>query len=167
MRTLCSKLIMFVHDNVKRAIVRSYSVVLILAMTFMAPHVSRAGADTIISASEAFNLMDEDNLRIIDVRTPREWQKTGIPAGAFRLTYVRGLDAARNLVQFVREITDNDPTQPVALICAAGVRSNHAATILRNSGFRNVFNIAEGMQGNHHGIGWLAQGLPLDKIEPD
>ena len=55
-----------------------------------------------------------------------------------------------------------DKTRPIALNCAAGVRSARAARILAAYGFKNIQNVSEGMLGRPDaGPGWLKRGLPV------
>ena len=79
-------------------------------------------------------------------------------------------EASQNFVQLdelmagvgkrIAEITGGDRSAPIALICARGVRSHHAANLLRQRGFKNIYDVNEGMLGNARGSGWLRQGLP-------
>ncbi len=106
-----------------------------------------------IAADAAWVLAGEGALTIVDVRTPGEWQTTGLAQGAVGIPV--GTVPADVFVRRVLEAVDGDLTRAVAVICAAGVRSARAAGILERNGFLDVRDIGEGMSG------WLARGLPL------
>lgn len=112
-----------------------------------------------LSAAEARELAAGDGLTIIDIRRPDEWRKTGLPAGAAQATIRFGRGPADFLGR-MRTLTGGDQDRPIALICAAGVRSAYAAKLLREQGYTRVYDISEGMLGSDAGPGWLASGLP-------
>ena len=60
------------------------------------------------------------------------------------------------------EVTGGDLSQPIAFICAAGVRSSYAQQLVERAGYTDVVNIREGMMGSPDGAGWLAKGLPVE-----
>ena len=112
----------------------------------------------IISAPDAYTLASSGQLKLIDVRTPREWRSTGIPEGAATIN-MRERDFADRVLAAV----GGDKTTPIALTCAAGGRSSSSARKLRELGFTNVTDISEGFNGNQTaGPGWGARGLPVE-----
>lgn len=109
-----------------------------------------------LDARTAFQMMQEQQITLVDIRRPDEWQATGTAEGAHRLDlrrpdFIAALDA----------LVKGDRARPVALICARGVRSARLANRLAESGFSSVVNIPEGMLGAADGPGWIARGLPL------
>jgi len=50
--------------------------------------------------------------------------------------------------------------------CQSGVRSQHAAEILRSLGFRDVSNVAGGFGGSRAARGWRDSGLPVESGNP-
>ena len=69
-----------------------------------------------ISAPNALQKARAGDLRIIDVRSPREWRQTGSPAGAASIT----MHEAEGLGIFLRKVlsaVSGDRDAPVALIC--------------------------------------------------
>jgi len=122
---------------------------------------AEAGTDGIITPQAALDRASHGELTIIDIRRPDEWRDTGLPAGAARATvnFSRG---GSDFLARMRKVTGGDKDAPIALICAAGVRSRHAAALLRNRGYRNVLDISEGMLGNARGPGWLQRQLPTE-----
>lgn len=85
----------------------------------------------------------KDEVQIVDVRYPNEWQ-AGHIQGAVHLP-------EDYLVEHLEEL---DQTIPVVAVCRSGSRSQHAAALLQEHGFP-----AENLDGGL--VGWLAQGLPL------
>lgn len=112
-----------------------------------------------LSAAEARERAAGEGLTIIDIRRPDEWRRTGLPAVAAQATMRFGRGTADFLGR-IRTLTDGNPNRPIALICAAGVRSAYAAKLLREQGYTRVYDISEGMLGSDAGPGWLASGLP-------
>ena len=122
---------------------------------------SSAMADTIVTATAAVKSAAQGKTTIVDVRSPGEWRQTGIAKGAATVT----IHNPNGVKAFVREMTKavgGDKSKPIALICAAGVRSARALRILAANGFTNLRDISEGMLGSPEaGPGWLKRGLPV------
>lgn len=74
-----------------------------------------------------------DGLRLIDVRTPSEWQTARI-AGA------ELLDA--DLMESLRDLPKD---HPIALLCHHGHRSQRVAEQLVNEGFTRIYNVSGGI----------------------
>lgn len=92
---------------------------------------------------------------LIDIRRPDEWRATGIGVGAQPLD-MRSDDFEAQLLALAE-----DRDTPIALICAAGVRTARLANRLTEAGFTNIIDVPEGMTGSSAGPGWIAAGLPL------
>lgn len=141
-------------------------VLLVLAMVAaLAASPPRAqGAEPVpVTAHRAWDLAQEGDLVIVDVRTDGEWRQTGVVPGAARISLysnwgVPNLDFAEQVLAAL----GGDPDRPVALICATGGRSSYAANLLHNEGFSHVAEIAEGMVGSSAGVGWLSRALPIE-----
>lgn len=80
--------------------------------------------------------------QIVDVRTPSEWQESGVINGAKLVTLVN--DAA----QFRQDLQNAgvDLSKPVAFICRSGRRSAHAASLV-DSDAADITNLNGGMSG--------------------
>lgn len=88
---------------------------------------------------------DGNGLYILDVRQPGEWDSGHVP-GAH---HISGSD--------LREQLDEVPAdRPVAVYCSSGYRSSVAASLLRRSGRREVYNVAGGFSA------WQADDLPVE-----
>ena len=92
---------------------------------------------------------------LVDVRTPGEWQDTGIGEGARAISMHRP-----GFITQLQALTGGDKTRPVALICARGGRSKKMSSQLRQLGYSNIIDVSEGMLGSRDGPGWLKAKLP-------
>lgn len=88
---------------------------------------------TVVELEE--RLAGDDPPVVIDVRTPREWER-GVIEGAVTVEQ----DAAPRLVP------ELDPEAEYAVICAGGYRSGQLASLLRARGFERVHNVVDGMK---------------------
>lgn len=87
----------------------------------------------------------ENNLLVVDVRSPQEYQYDGHIAGSRLLP----LSA---LMQRVEELPQD---QPIVFVCRSGNRSRVACEQLSLQGFINVKNFQGGM------IAWKRAGFPI------
>ncbi|HRP98756.1 MAG TPA: rhodanese-like domain-containing protein [Rhodocyclaceae bacterium] len=122
----------------------------------------RAQGDALsLSAPEAFALAQQGRITIVDIRRPDEWRDTGAAQGVERLD-MRHPGGPQGFAQALLERLGGDRDAPIALICRTGNRTTRVQAALREMGFTNVYNIAEGMAGSRHGPGWIARGLPVE-----
>ncbi len=125
------------------------------------PRPGLASEDT-ISVRDALDRARSGALTLVDVRSPQEWQKTGLPEGAEAVT-IHGPEGLNGFVAAIRTRLGEPRDQPIALICASGVRSTAASKALREAGYTRVLNVREGLFGNQtDGPGWLRSGLPTE-----
>jgi len=111
-----------------------------------------------LGAPEAHSMAAKQTLLLVDIRTPGEWQKTGMPEGVVGLT-VKGPEFVDQLL----ELMGGDKGHPVALICATGNRSAQVQNYLLANGFSQISDVNEGMMGNSmSGPGWILRGLPTE-----
>ena len=118
---------------------------------------SRGDLGRVVSAKEAHSKAQSGEIVLVDIRTPEEWTETGIPANAKAITMREG-DPAFHAA--LAAAVGNDRSRPLALICRTGNRSTRILAELRQAGFTNLLNVAEGVAGGPHGEGWLKAGLP-------
>lgn len=119
----------------------------------------------IMSAPDAYRAARSGEVLLIDIRTPREWRRTGVPLYSKRAT-MQGPDGLDGLLRAVLAMTNGNRARPIALICATGVRSSRARAFLIRQGFTHVRDVSEGMEG--HGAfaapdkrGWLRREMPV------
>ena len=109
-----------------------------------------------LSAEQAHQAAASGAVTLIDIRTPGEWKSSGGGVGAHPLDLRRA-----DFIQALTAIVGPDRSQPIALICARGVRSARLSLVLTKAGFSNIIDVPEGMLGSRAGPGWLATGLPV------
>lgn len=131
------------------------------ALAPLAP-LAAAAAETRISAAQAYENVVNGSVTLIDIRSPQEWRKSGIPKGSLPVTMHNpsGREAFKDAI--LRAV-NGDKSRPIALICAVGGRSHWAQRYLSKNGFTNVSDVAEGMFGRGRTQpGWLKRGLPVE-----
>lgn len=100
-----------------------------------------------IDARELENRIANDSrLVILDVREPWEFRNGHVP-NAILIP----------LGQLQARYTELDPALPTAVICQSGNRSQPAAALLAQKGFKQVFNIRDGTAG------WKQRGFPIEQ----
>lgn len=110
----------------------------------------------VLSAPEAHQLQLEGRILLVDIRSPKEWRKTGVAAGALTVTVHR-----RDFASALLAAVGGDYDRPIAIICATGGRTALARHYLGLMGFSAVVDVSEGMLGNSRGPGWIRRGLPV------
>lgn len=88
--------------------------------------------------------LDVESPLILDVREPWEFRRGHVP-GAVLIP----------LGQLSSRLGELDPGRPTAVICASGNRSQSAAALLGQKGFKTVYNVLGGTQA------WRQQGLEI------
>jgi len=83
---------------------------------------------------------------LLDVRTPDEFAGGRI-AGAINIDYYGP--------SFADQLGQLDKTVPYVVYCRSGNRSEDAVEVMRNLGFREVYEISGGI------VSWSEAGLPL------
>jgi arsenate reductase len=104
----------------------------------------------------------------LDVRSEPEF-RAAHPRGAYNVPVVF-FDAAQHPqrnADFERVVQATFPPDTVLFVgCQSGVRSQHAAEILRSLGYREVSNVAGGFGGSPAARGWRDSGLPVENGDP-
>lgn len=117
-------------------------------------------------------LHDNPDALLIDVRSEIEFLFVGHPVGAIHVSWNDGPDWDVNphFVGEVRKLAGHGGGRPVVLICRSGNRSESAGEALIEAGFRNVYNVLHGFEGElddkHHRnsvSGWRFEGLPWEQ----
>ena len=90
------------------------------------------------------------NSKIIDVRTPKEFQEFRIPASENIDFY--------DPQNFLKKINLLDKDASYFLYCKSGVRSYNSCTIMKDMGFKNVYNLVGGISD------WNGEVLKWDKF---
>jgi rhodanese-related sulfurtransferase len=113
-----------------------------------------------LTAKEAYEKWkaEPDKVKIIDVRTPEELLFVGHPAMAWKIPLAAQTyqwDAEKQqfpmkpLPDFVARVSEVAKTNDTLLVmCRSGGRSAMAVNALAKAGFKKVYNITDGMEGD-------------------
>ena len=120
-----------------------------------------------VAPQEAWALFSQGEALLVDVRSAEERKFVGHVPGTLHVAWATGTSLTRN-PRFVRELESKTGKEAVVLLlCRSGKRSALAAEAAAKAGFRNVFNIFEGFEGDldehqrRGGFnGWRHAGLP-------
>ena len=116
---------------------------------------------------EAYALFSSGCAMLVDVRTAEEMKFVGHVPGSIHVPWATGPSLAR-YPRFLRELQARVEKDAVLLmICRSGKRSAAAAEVATRAGYRNVFNVEDGFEGQIDGCnqrgrlgGWRFEGLP-------
>ncbi|WP_109829963.1 rhodanese-like domain-containing protein [Reichenbachiella versicolor] len=101
----------------------------------------------LISPSELEStIVNEMDVLILDVRTPNEYNNGHI-AGAVNLNYYDK--------RFVDKVKKMNRSKPIYLYCRSGNRSNRAMLILKEAGFKEIYDLKGGIKA------WEESGYEL------
>jgi hydroxyacylglutathione hydrolase len=84
-------------------------------------------------------------LQVVDVRSPREWNNGHVP-GALHIF----------LPELRKRVKELDRNKPTAVYCASGYRASIAASILKEEGFDNLWNVPGSWEA------WQKAKLPIE-----
>ncbi len=124
-------------------------------------------------------IQDDSRTLLVDIRSSMEFLFVGHPVGAVHIPWIDEPDWTVN-PHFVTDIRKlllggvicdiDDGCAAVILICRSGKRSLEAGRALLEAGFRRVFHIDEGFEGErdehyHRSTlgGWRFRGLPWEQ----
>jgi rhodanese-related sulfurtransferase len=120
-----------------------------------------------INIENALENYNSKNLKIIDIRTLKEWKMTGIIPNSF-LVNMHNEDFSENLdfIKQVEDIINNNQDIDIAFICASGARSEIAAQYFIDKEYTNIFHIPLGILGKEKD-GWLYLGYPIESFNEE
>jgi hydroxyacylglutathione hydrolase len=99
-----------------------------------------------ITPAELHELLKNGNSPLVlDVREPWEYTMGHVPGAV-----------VMPLGQVGSRLEELDPSRPVAVVCATGSRSQSAAALLGQKGFRKIYNLLDGTDG------WQRAGFDLE-----
>jgi rhodanese-related sulfurtransferase len=100
-----------------------------------------------ISSREAKALLEKNrNIFLLDVRTPQENSQARLPG-----TVLIPIN------EFERRIKEVPRNRTILVYCAVGSRSKPVAEYLSRNGYKNVYNMTDGI------VGWYRNGFPLQR----
>ena len=92
-------------------------------------------------------LMDKKGAQLVDVRTAEEYGEAHIPEATNYDFYGDN---------FEQQLMTLDPGKPVLLYCRSGNRSGQALEMLKERGFKEVYNLEDGL------LAWKKAGQPVE-----
>jgi len=133
-----------------------------------------------ISPRDAWELVQSDARAVmVDIRSTMEYLFVGHPRGAVHVPWIDEPEWTVNphFVTDIRKlmlggaVCDTEGgCAPVILICRSGKRSKEAGKALLQAGFRNIYHVNTGFEGDlddqHHRStvgGWRFEGLPWEQ----
>ena len=121
-----------------------------------------------LTPREAFDMMQQDPAAdLVDVRSRAELELVGrVPqATHIEWAFYPGMVANAEFAEQLQALIDKNQT--IIFMCRTGVRSHNAAMVAQQLGYRNVFNMLEGFEGEANAFkqrtlinGWKHAGLP-------
>lgn len=120
-----------------------------------------------VSPDEAWKLFVNGQAHLVDVRATEERKFVGHVPNTFHVAWQTGPALIKN-PRFLRELENKlSKDSVILLLCRSGKRSAAAAETATAAGFKNVFNVREGFEGDldenqQRGSsgGWRQRGLP-------
>jgi len=120
-----------------------------------------------LTPGDAWQLLEQQALVLVDVRTSEERKFVGYVPDSLHVPWQIGTALQTN-PRFVRELEAKvSKDSVVALLCRSGGRSAAAAAAATRAGFKHVYNVVEGFEGEldahrHRGnrSGWRFSALP-------
>ncbi|GAB6053898.1 hypothetical protein JCM17960_27180 [Magnetospira thiophila] len=96
-------------------------------------------------------------VKIVDIRRPEEWQKTGVVAGSHLLTFFD--KKGKQNPDFMKKLSEiAGPDDDIILICRTGNRTRAVSKFLSEKvGYGKVHNVTHGITR------WIKEGLPVTK----
>ena len=120
-----------------------------------------------VSPDEAWKLFVNGQAHLVDVRAIEERKFVGHVPNTFHIAWQTGPALIKN-PRFLRELESKlSKDSVILLLCRSGKRSAAAAEAATAAGFKHVFNVHEGFEGDldenqQRGSsgGWRQRGLP-------
>ena len=113
-----------------------------------------------LTSAEAYEKWkaEPDKVKVIDVRTPEEYLFVGHPTMAWKIPvaiqiyewdHEKQKFPMKPLPDFVSRCSEvANPDDSLMLMCRSGGRSAIAVNLLAQAGFKHVYNIVDGMEGD-------------------
>ena len=133
-------------------------VVAAVVATGLFPNIVNAANEADVTDKDALARQQDGEMIIVDIRTPPEWQQTGIAKDALTVD-MQDPDFLKKMV----ELRQSNPDKEIGFICASSNRSGQVQKALSQAGFDRVYSVYGGMTGNGQVPGWIADGLPTEK----
>ncbi len=112
------------------------------------PEIANSGKIYNVKALDFGKVIKLKNVTIVDVRTPQEFISGHID-GSVNIDWYK-----RNFKENIQRLAKD---KPIAIYCRSGNRTSKAASVLHSMGFKEVINLAYGIND------WNRNKLPLEK----
>ena len=113
----------------------------------------------LLSPEQLIAMQKNTNALVIDIRTEKEWETTGIIPDSHKLQFFSSkgkYDEKQWLTSLKKLKTSND--QPVILVCRSGNRSEMVGNLLSNKlNMKNIYHLSEGI------MPWIEAGNKTSK----
>ncbi len=132
---------------------------LILTLIFSLSTTLCLAADLIDLSANQLMTMQKDNALVIDIRTEKEWNETGIIPGSHKLQFFSStgdydLDAWLASLDKLK----TKPDQPVILVCRSGNRTRMLGSLLAEKlEIKNIHHLTTGVKK------WINNGYGMIK----
>ena len=124
-----------------------------------------------VTPQEAYALLQQPNVKLVDVRTHAEHDWVGlvaIPAERHAAVQWNVYPGGTPNPEFLAQLqAAAKPDEVLLFLCRSGMRSRHAAKLATENGYANCFDILEGFEGDKDSEGhrktvggWCKAGLP-------
>jgi rhodanese-related sulfurtransferase len=109
--------------------------------------------------ADTFEKLQAKGYPVIDIRTPMEWQQTGIIKGAHKMMFFAP-NGQPDIANWFFELGHlvKDKNEPVLIYCAHANRSKVLGQGLDQMGFKHVYELKGGIEN-----GWIKAGKPTVK----
>ena len=116
-------------------------------------------AEVININNKELSILIKKNIKIIDVRTQKEWKSTGIIKGSFQLSLLN--KNKRFIFEDWYEMFNNKygRHKTIIFICASGVRSNYISHLVKKKDpDLIVYNLRKGINK------WIRSGYKIERF---
>ena len=118
--------------------------------------------DIEINIDQALESYKSKKLKIIDIRTLKEWKMTGIIPNSYLINmHEEDFSENLNFISETEKLLNEFNEFDIAFICASGARSEIAANYFIEKDYKNIFHIPDGILGKNKD-GWLFLGYPIE-----
>lgn len=120
-------------------------IAILFSVFLLTVSLSQAVEPANVTSKQAQALLGKNSkIVLLDVRTPDEYRQAHLK-GALLIP----------LGELNRRVQEVPRDRPVLVYCAVGARSSSAASFLASKGYREIYNMSDGI------VGWYNNGLPL------
>ena len=115
-----------------------------------------------LSPEQLIEMQKHDNALVIDIRTEKEWNTTGVIPDSHKLQFFTptGKSDADEWMSGFNQLRTNSE-QPVILICRSGNRSRIIGNMLtKKMGLKNIYHLSDGI------MPWIKAGNKVTKDCP-